>query len=49
VRPQPIYTEDNLKKQVLLKRLHPINSGAFLTQVLAISKQVAQELEISER
>jgi hypothetical protein len=47
VRPQPIYNEDNLKKQVLLKHSYPINSGAFLTQVLAISKQVAQELEIS--
>ena len=49
VRPQLIYTEEVLKKQVFLKRLHPINSGAFLTQVFAISKQVAQELEISER
>jgi len=49
VRPQLIYTEEFLKKQVLLKRSFPINSGAFLTQVLAISKQVAQELEISKR
>ena len=49
VRPQLIYTEEILKKQVLLKRSFPINSGAFLSQVLAISKQVAQELEISER
>ena len=49
VRPQLIYTEEIFKKQVFLKRSHLINSGAFLTQVLAISKQVAQELEISER
>ena len=43
-----IYPPEILKKQVFLKRLHPINAGAFLTQVFAISKQVAQELEISE-
>jgi len=42
MRPQPIYTEDNLKKQVFLKPLHPINCGAFLKLVLAKTKQVAQ-------
>ena len=43
VRPQLIHTEENLKKQVFLKRSHLINSSAFLTQVFANNKQVAHD------
>jgi hypothetical protein len=43
VRPHLIYTEENLKKQVFLKRSHLINSSAFLTQVFANNKQVAHD------
>ena len=48
VRPRLIYTEEILKMQVILKHYRLINCGSFLTQVLAISKQVAKELGISE-
>jgi hypothetical protein len=43
VRPHLIYTEENLKKQVFLKRSHLINSSAFFTQFFANNKQVAHD------